>query len=137
GGGRAGPRERGEGEGLVRTPRHPGGVAILFLFLAALPASAAVELKATLEPETIGIDQTATFTIEMRGDGFSSLRFHPDFEMDNLEILGNSSKYEDMTFSNGHLSRTLRVSWQVRPLGLGKARVRAILVHLDDSAGRR
>jgi hypothetical protein len=102
------------------------------MFLLAFPASAAVDVKATLEPETIGIDQTATFTIEMHGDGFSSLRFHPDFEMDNLEILGNSSKYEDMTFSNGHLSRTLRVSWQVRPLGLGKARVRAIVVHLDD-----
>ncbi|HEY4563417.1 MAG TPA: BatD family protein [Thermoanaerobaculia bacterium] len=118
------------------TGRLYGGVAILFLFLFALPASAAVELKATLEPETIGIDQTATFTIEMHGDGFSSLRFHPDFEMDNLEVLGNSSKYEDMTFSNGHLSRTLRVSWQVRPLGLGKARVRGIVVHLDDEARR-
>ena len=115
---------------------YSGGIAILF-FLAALPAAAAVEVKATLEPATIGIDQTATFTIEVQSDGFSSMHFHPDFEMDNLEVLGNSSKYEDMTFSNGHLSRTLRVSWQVRPLGLGKARVRAIVVHLDDREVRR
>lgn len=106
------------------------------LLLLSLPASAAEEVKATLEPETIGIDQTATFTIEVHGDGFSSLRFHPDFEMDNLEVLGNASKYEDMTFSNGSLSRTLRISWQVRPLGLGKARVRAIVVHLDDREKR-
>ena len=106
--------------------------ALLFLLLLALPAAAAVEVKATLEPETIGIDQVATFTIEVHGEGFSSLRFHPDFEMDNLEVVGNASRFEDMTFSNGSLSRTLRVSWQVRPLGLGKARVRAIVVHLDD-----
>ncbi|HET9209635.1 MAG TPA: BatD family protein [Thermoanaerobaculia bacterium] len=104
----------------------------LFLFLFTLPAWAGVEVKATLEPETIGIDETATFTIEVHGDGFSSLSFRPDFEMDNLETLGNASRYEDMTFSNGSLSRTLRLSWQVRPLGLGKARVRAIVVHLDD-----
>jgi len=102
------------------------------MLLFALPAAAAVEVKAALEPETIGIDQTATFTIEVRGDGFSSLGFRPDFEMENLETLGNASRYEDMTFSNGRLSRTLRYSWQVRPLALGKARVRAIVVRLDD-----
>ncbi len=113
------------------TGRLYSGIAILF-FLIALPAWSAEEVKATLEPETIGIDQTATFTIEVHGDGFSSLRFHPDFEMDNLEVQGNASRFEDMTFSNGRLSRTLRLSWQVRPLGLGKARVRAIVVHLDD-----
>ncbi len=110
------------------------GVARLLPLMAllALPAQAAVEVKATLEPETIGIDQTATFTIEVRGDGFSSLRFRPQFEMDNLEVLGNPSRYEDMRFSNGSLSRTLRFSWQVRPLALGKARMRSIVVQLDD-----
>lgn len=102
------------------------------LLLLALPLRAAEEVKATLEPETIGIDETAAFTIEVRGEGISTLRFHPDFEMDNLEVLGNASKFEEMTFSNGHLSHTLRSVWQVRPLGLGKARVRAIVVHLDD-----
>jgi hypothetical protein len=91
-----------------------------------------VEVKATLEPETIGIDQTATLTIEVHGDGFSSLRFRPQFELDNLEILGNPSQYDDMRFSNGSLSRTFRLSWQVRPLALGKARVRGIVLQLDD-----
>jgi hypothetical protein len=52
--------------------------------------------------------------------------------MDNLEVLGNPSRYEDMRFSNGSLSRTLRFSWQVRPLALGKARMRSIVVQLDD-----
>ena len=108
------------------------GRIFLLLLLLALPAAADVEVKATLEPETIGIDQTATFTIEVHGEGFSSLRFHPDFQMDNLEIIGNASKFEDMTFSNGALSRTLRLSWQVHPLALGKARVRAIVVQLNE-----
>jgi oxygen tolerance protein BatD len=106
------------------------------LLLAAAPAFAGVEVHAKIQPEVIGIDETAVFTIEVQGDSFSSLRFHPSFELDNLEVLGDSSKYEDMRFINGSFSRTLRVSWQVRPLGLGKARVRAIAVQLNDDVVR-
>ena len=76
----------------------------------------------------IGIDETATLTIEVHGDGFSSLRFRPAFELDNLEVLGSPSRFEDIRFTNGNLSRTFRLSWQVRPLALGRARVRAIVV---------
>jgi BatD DUF11 like domain len=91
-----------------------------------------MEVHATLEPDVIGIDETATLSIEVHGDSFSSLRFRPNFELENLEIVGGPSKYEDMRFINGSFSRTLRLSWQVRPLGLGEARVRAISVQLDD-----
>lgn len=106
------------------------------LLLLAAPAFAEVEVHARIEPEVIGIDETAVFTIEVQGDSFSSLRFHPSFEMDNLEVLGDSSSYEDMRFVNGSFSRTLRKSWRVRPLGLGKARVRAIAVQLNDETVR-
>jgi hypothetical protein len=106
------------------------------LLLLALPAAAADEVKATLEPEVIGIDETATLTIEAHGDGFSNLRFRQSFELDNLESLGGPSQFEEMRFSNGHLSRIFRLTWQVRPLGLGKARVRAITVQLQDSVVR-
>ena len=105
--------------------------SIVLLSLAA-PAAAKTEVHARLEPEVIGIDETATFTIEVTGDSFSSLRIHPNFELDNLEIMGGPSQYEDMRFDNGHFSRTFRYSWQVRPLGLGPARVRAISAQLDD-----
>jgi hypothetical protein len=104
-----------------------GGVLCL-----ALPAAADVEVRTALEPAVIGIDETATFRLEVRGDDFSSLRFHPSFELDNLEIVGGPSRYEDMRFVNGSFSRTLRLSWQVRPLGLGEARVRSISAQLDD-----
>jgi hypothetical protein len=98
----------------------------------AFPALAETEVRAAIEPEVIGIDETATFSLEVHGDSFSSLRFRPNFELDNLEIVGGPSKYEDMRFVNGSFSRTLRLSWQVRPLGLGEARVRSISVQLDD-----
>jgi hypothetical protein len=107
-------------------------VALVACLALAAPAAAEVEVRTALEPEVIGIDETATFILEVHGDDFSSLRFHPSFELDNLEVVGGPSRYEDMRFVNGSFSRTLRLSWQVRPLGLGEARVRSISAQLDD-----
>jgi hypothetical protein len=103
----------------------------LLLILAA-PARAADEIKVTVEPEVIGLDETATLTIEVHSDGLASQNFRPSFELDNLETVGNPSQFDDMRFSNGHLSRTFRLSWELRPLGLGKGRVRALTVQLGD-----
>ncbi len=115
--------------------RNPG-LLLLMVILLALPAMAEEEIKVTLEPEVIGLDETATLTIEVHGDGFSTMSFRPDFELDNLEVIGRPSRYDDIRFTNGNLSRTFRTSWQVRPLALGKARVRAIVVGLDDKEVR-
>jgi hypothetical protein len=104
----------------------------LALLPFAFPAFAAEDVKITLEPEVIGIDETATLTLEVHGDGFSRLNVQPKFELDNLEELGRPSQYDDMVFANGTLSRTFRLTWQVRPLALGKARVRAIFVQVQD-----
>ncbi|HSS79226.1 MAG TPA: BatD family protein [Thermoanaerobaculia bacterium] len=106
--------------------------AILFLAIA-LPAYAGeVEVKATLEPAVIGIDQTATFTIEVRGEGVSSLRFRPSLQLENLEDAGGPSQFEDMRWTNGHFTRTFRLSWQLRPQGLGKAGVHNVIVQIQD-----
>jgi hypothetical protein len=107
-------------------------MSILMLILA-LPARAADDVKVTVEPEVIGLDETATLTIEAHTEGLSTQRFRPSFELDNLETLGSPSQFDDMRFTNGHLSRTFRLSWELRPLGLGKARVRAIAVQLGDT----
>jgi hypothetical protein len=103
--------------------------------LSAAPARAGEEVKVTVEPEVIGLDETATLTIEVHGDGLSSLsslRFRPSFELDNLETVGGPAQYDDMRFTNGRLSRTFRLAFELKPLGLGKARVRAISVQLGD-----
>jgi hypothetical protein len=110
--------------------------ATLLLLALAIPASRAfageVEVKATLEPAVIGIDQTATFTIEVRGEGVSSLRFRPSLQLENLEAAGDPSQFEDMRWANGHFTRTFRLTWQLRPQGIGKAGVRNVLVQIQD-----
>lgn len=109
---------------------------ILFLLVLAISASRAfageVEVKATLEPAVIGIDQTAVFTIEVHGEGVSSLRFRPSLQLENLEAAGDPSQFEDMRWTNGHFTRTFRLTWQLRPLGLGKAGVRNVTVQIQD-----
>ncbi len=120
------------------TRRLPARLLIPLIAIAAIsavPARAAEEVKVTVEPEVIGLDETATLTIEVRGDGLSSLsslRFRPSFELDNLETVGGPAQFDDMRFTNGRLSRTFRLSFELKPLGLGKARVRAISVQLGD-----
>jgi hypothetical protein len=108
-------------------------VAALLLLALAPPAYAGeVEVKATLEPPVIGIDQAAIFTIEVRGEGVSSLRFRPSLQLDNLEAAGDPSQFEDMRWTNGHFSRTFRLTWQLRPQGLGKAGVHNVVVQIQD-----
>jgi len=106
----------------------------IVLLLAFVPPTSAgeVEVKATLEPAVIGIDQTATFTIEVRGEGVSSLRFRPSLQLENLEDAGGPSQFEDMRWTNGHFTRTFRLSWQLRPQGLGKAGVHNVIVQIQD-----
>jgi hypothetical protein len=104
-------------------------VFFLLLLLAALPGAAAeVRVRATLEPERIGVDETATLAIEAQGGGLRSLRFRPDFELDNFMIVGGPYQYEDVRLGNGRLSRSLRLSWRLRPLTTGTARVRDLRI---------
>ncbi len=107
---------------------------VLAVLPGARPALAdEVDVRVTLEPEVIGIDETATFSIEVHGEGFTSLLFRPSFELENLEVVGGPSQHEDLRLGNGTLSRTLRLSWEVRPLGIGKARVHDILLQMKGS----
>jgi hypothetical protein len=106
------------------------------LLAAGLPGSPAVAsdtvVRASLEPQVIGVGETATFTIEVRGTGMSRLSFRPDFELENLDVVGGPNQYDDVQIANGTLSRTYRLSWQVRPRAVGKARVHSLRVQLDD-----
>ena len=66
----------------------------LRLALAVLCALAAVRatadttaVRASIEPSLIGLGETATFTIEVRGTGLASQHFRPDFAAGNPDHL--------------------------------------------------
>jgi hypothetical protein len=113
----------------------PVGLLLGLAIPTIIPAkamAAEVELRVNLEPEVIGVDETATFSIEAHGEDLSNLRFRPSFEMDNLEVISGPNRYEDLRYADGKLSRTFRLSWEVRPLGTGRAGVRSITLQIRD-----
>jgi len=110
------------------------------LFAVAAPAAAHAatanaaappfEVHVTLEPAVIGVDETATLTIEASGGGFSSLRFEPNYQLDNLQPVEGPSRFEDLSLINGSLSRSFRFSLRLRPMAAGPARVRSLVLEL-------
>ncbi len=107
--------------------------AALALGLAALvpaPAGAApgVEVEARVTPQVIGVDERAQLILEVRAEGWGQVRFRPSFELDNLEIAGGPYAFDDRRWVNGERSRALRLTWELRPLGPGLARVRSLKV---------
>jgi hypothetical protein len=105
-------------------------VAVLVLAARSAAAEDEVRIEARLEPAVIGIDETATLSFEARANGLENPRFRPDFELDNLDIVAGPYRAEDVSFVNGAISRSFRISFRVRPRTTGRARVRSIVLSL-------
>ncbi|HVF62262.1 MAG TPA: BatD family protein [Thermoanaerobaculia bacterium] len=100
-------------------------VAVLAAFSS--PALAGeLETSIRLTPERIGLAETATLEIEARRSGFGRLRFQPEFELDNLELVSGPYEMSETSSINGAFARSLRLAWQLRPLGTGRAAVHAV-----------
>jgi hypothetical protein len=91
-----------------------------------------VQVTARLQPELIGIDEFAHLSIEVQGSGFGGRSFDPGFELDNLEVVNGPNTSQSFSFVNGATSRSLTLSWLLRPEAVGPARVHSILVQVGD-----
>ncbi len=102
--------------------------------LAPLPAQAAaqISLRARLEPERIGLGETATLSFEAR-TGLTPIDLAPRFTLDNLEIVSSPSQATEITIANGRLTRVIRLSWQVRPKTIGPASAHSLQIDLRGS----
>ena len=120
--------------GLARLT--PGGpvlavLVVLGVLFVLSPAHAGeIRVRATLEPERIGIDETTILTIEVQGGGLRGLRFRPGFELDNLEVVGAPSQHEEIILGTGRLARSIRLSWKLRPLSTGRARIHGLRIRV-------
>jgi hypothetical protein len=130
---------------IVRSPRlkaltrgpaaMAAAAAVAWLAAAAVAAMAPTPLAASpftlnvsLTPAVIGLDETATFTIEASGGGLGSFRFEPHYVLENLAPVEGPSRFDDFSLINGNLSHTSRYSLRLRPRGTGPARVRSLMV---------
>jgi hypothetical protein len=113
-------------------------LAPLLMLLAAhgaTPVARAEEprISARLQPGVIGVNELAHLSIEVQGDGFGNRGFEPTFELENLEVVGGPNSSQSFRFVNGAASRSLTLSWVLRPLAIGPASVRSIQVQVDDT----
>jgi hypothetical protein len=107
------------------------------MVLAATARAAAadeIRVDARLEPPVIGLGEAATLTFEARVEGLESPRFRPDFELENLQIVAGPYRSDDVTYVNGKISRSFRISYRVQPTATGRAGVRSIVLELPSQS---
>lgn len=102
------------------------------LWTAPVLRAAELEVSARLQPELIGVDELAHLSIEVRGAGFGGRSFEPLFEMENFEVASGPSTDQRFQYINGAASRSLTLTWVLRPLAVGPARVHSIEVRVGD-----
>jgi hypothetical protein len=100
-------------------------LAALLLALLAAPAAAQIQVSSALTPESAGVDEVVTYSIEAHGGGFDNLAFEPSLRLENFALAADPMTAENISFVNGALARSYRISWELRPRTPGKARVRA------------
>ena len=116
-----------------RAPLPVLGVLGVLIVLAVLstPAHAGeIRVRATLEPERIGIDETTTLSIEVQGVGLRGLHFRPAFELDNLEVVGGPDQHEEIILGIGRVARSIKLSWKLRALSTGRARIQGLRIRV-------
>ncbi|MDH3255827.1 MAG: BatD family protein [Acidobacteriota bacterium] len=104
---------------------------LLILFAATLARAAAIEVDARLEPTLVGVGQFATLTVEARVEGGIDLALEPRFSLDNLEIVAGPTQSQQVSFVNGRVSRSQTLSWTLRALEVGAARVRELRLEVN------
>jgi hypothetical protein len=112
-------------------------IACLAAAFAAGPLAASpFAVHVTLTPAVIGLEETATLTIEAEGGGLSGYSFEPTYLLENLAVAGGPSRFTNFSLINGSLSHSFRYSLPLRPLATGPARVRSLVLRVHDQVVR-
>lgn len=108
----------------------------MLLVLAAGTASLGAQnngLRAALQLDPdgqVGLDERVTLSIKL--EGVNSGRPRPEFQLDNLRILGGPVQSTSLTILNGVPSSSLTLTWSLQPMKVGKARIFSARVQLGD-----
>ena len=108
-------------------------LALLLALPAVVQAADDLQVTAKLQPGLVGINELAHFSIEVSGSGFGGRGFTPEMAFENLEIISGPNSSQSFRFVNGAASRSLTLSWVLRPLAVGNARVHNIQVQLGET----
>lgn len=86
----------------------------------------------SLEPRTLAAGDFAELTLEARGGMFSQVRFRPQFELENFEVVGGPRRSEGVSIVNGVAARSFALSWRLRAVAEGQAAVRDVVADFGE-----
>lgn len=115
--------------------RRLAGVAFVLLLAkpwALAAAAPEVELSVALAPDPVGLDEMARLTLVVQASGFGLPRVEPGFLLDNFEGAGGPSRSQSTSWVNGASASRLELTWRLRPLAVGRARVHTFRVALGE-----
>jgi hypothetical protein len=95
-------------------------------------AEPAVEVRAELAPDPVGLDEHARLTLVVQSSGFGLPEIEPGFLLDNLEGSGGPSRAQSASWVNGQATTRLELTWRLRPVAVGKARVHEMRVAVGE-----
>lgn len=107
-----------------------------FCWMPTSAVQAQPRASAELQPRgPLGLEELVVLRIRL--EGTSNLRRNaPQFELDNFEVVGGPSQSTSLSIVNGATSSSVILSWHLRPLAVGSARVHGIQVELADETLR-
>ncbi len=102
-------------------------------FAIAASSVAATDYRATLQLEpqgVLGLDEIAVLSLKIEG-GDGETNAVPEFQLENFHIASGPSRSTSILIDNGVPSSVLTLSWQLRPEGVGPARVYSASARVD------
>jgi HAMP domain-containing protein len=99
--------------------------------VAVVGAPPRIEVRAELAPDPVGLDEQARLTLVIEASGFGLPRVDPGFLLENFEGAGGPSRSQSTRWVNGESTSRLELTWRLRPVALGKARVHEFRVEID------
>ncbi len=108
------------------------GLGLLLLAGPATPQGASVQ--ATVDADRVGAEDTVQLSVTLRGGSEVMQVSVPQPALQNLRVVGGPSMSTQVSIVNGQISQSKVVTWVLKPIATGEARVGSLVIPLEGGA---
>ncbi len=107
------------------------GLALLLLAGEAMPQAS---VRATVDADRVGEEDTVQLSITLQGGSEVMQVSVPQPALQNLRVVGGPSMSTQVSIVNGQISQSKVVTWVLQPTATGEARVGSLVIPLKGGA---